>query len=105
MAACVESFAHQPFNSHLYEARQESKMRLEAYDSNTYQSLPVISDAVARLDTINGENLVATSIRQVFLDRKMDRKYGFILLHHHFDLDESERLVEYGGTSVPWRFH
>lgn len=103
MAACIESFAHQPFTNHLSEAQQESKMRLEAYDPNTYQSLPAISDAVARLDTINGENLVATSIRQLFLDHKMDRTYGLILLHRHFDLDESERLVEYGGTSVPWR--
>jgi hypothetical protein len=33
----------------------------------------------------------------------MDRTFGLILLHRHFDLDANERLVDYGGTSVPWR--
>jgi hypothetical protein len=33
----------------------------------------------------------------------MDRAFGLILIHSHFDLDENERLVEYNGTSVPWQ--
>src|ERR1700722_10973256 len=44
-----------------------------------------------------------TSFRELFLDYNMDRTFGLILLHRHFDLNENERLVEYNGTSVPWR--
>ncbi|KAL2071340.1 hypothetical protein VTL71DRAFT_12575 [Oculimacula yallundae] len=92
MAVCVDSFPTQP-----------DAWRLESYDPETYQRLPSISDAVANFDRIDGDSLIATTVRELFLSHKMDRTFGLILLHRHFDLDETERLVDYGGTAVPWR--
>ncbi|PQE25768.1 phosphotransferase enzyme family domain-containing protein [Rutstroemia sp. NJR-2017a BBW] len=54
-------------------------------------------------DAINGENLISTVFQEMFLSHNMDRLFGLILLHRHFDLDSSEKLVEYRGTSVPWK--
>lgn len=106
MAVCFDSTPSQPFSNYAsaLEAGQEPKTRLESYDHNEYQTLPSISDAVAKFDAINGDNLVSTAFRELFLNYKMDRIFGLILLHRHFDLEQNERLVEYGGTSVPWRF-
>lgn len=35
----------------------------------------------------------------------MDRTYGLMLLHRHFDINSDEKLVEYRGTTVPWQKH
>ncbi|KAI9769972.1 MAG: hypothetical protein M1840_003683 [Geoglossum simile] len=68
-----------------------------------FNKLPSISDAVAKFDAIDGDSLVSTSFRELFLRYNMDRTFGLILLHRHFELDQNERLVSYGDTSVPWR--
>lgn len=32
----------------------------------------------------------------------MQDRYGVCLLHRHFDLQETEQVVEYGGVATPW---
>jgi hypothetical protein len=77
--------------------------RLDPYDPEAFNKLPSISDAVTKFDAIDGDSLVSTSFRELFLRYNMDRTFGLILLHRHFELDQNERLVSYGDTSVPWR--
>lgn len=104
MSVCIDPFPTQPLNNHLdLPDAGAPKMRLESYDPETYQRLPSISDAVAKFDFIDGDSLVSTTILELFLRHQMDRTFGLILPHRHFDLGENERLVGYGGTSVPWR--
>lgn len=86
-----------------FDASQDSKLYLGSYDPLAFNSLPSITDAGSKLDTINGTTLVPTVFRDLFLRHKMDRTFGLMLLHRHFDLDKGGRLVEYGGTSVPRR--
>ncbi|KAH0542351.1 hypothetical protein FGG08_003289 [Glutinoglossum americanum] len=78
-------------------------LRLNSYDPEAFNKLPSISDAVAKFDAIDGDSLVSTSFRELFLRHNMDRTFGLILLHRHFELDQNERLVSYGDTSVPWQ--
>lgn len=86
-----------------WDASQHSALGIESYDPLAFDNLPLISGAVAKFDAINGETLVSTVFRELFLRYQMDRTFGLTLLHRHFDLDKTERLVDYGGTSVPWR--
>lgn len=72
------------------------------YDPNSFNNLPLIRQAAARFTDINGEHVVSTTFRDLFVRHKMDRTFGLALLHRHFELDVDERLVEYRGTSVPW---
>jgi len=104
MSVCIDSSPTQPLNNRLnLPDAGAPNLRLESYDPETYQRLPSISDAVVKFDSIDGDSLISTTVQALFLSHKMDRTFGLILLHRHFDLDENERLVEYGGTSVPWR--
>ena len=52
-------------------------------------------------DEKNGVDIISNTIRELFLKHGMDRVFGLSFLHHHFDLDSNELLVEYRGTSVP----
>jgi hypothetical protein len=40
-------------------------------------------------------------IRKVFLDHKVQSHYGICLLHDHFEIAKSRRLVEHGLVSLP----
>lgn len=70
--------------------------------SEHFQALPTLERARARFKEINGEELVKDVFRQLFLKHGMDRKFGLVILHRHFDLGVGEKLVEYNGTSSPW---
>ncbi|KAK0609273.1 hypothetical protein B0T17DRAFT_621711 [Bombardia bombarda] len=74
-----------------------------AYDPQAFDTLPSIGNAAARFRDSDGETLVSSTFRDLFTRYEMDRVFGLILLHRHFPLHEDERLVEYNGTSVPWR--
>jgi hypothetical protein len=80
-----------------------TNLRLDSYNPEAFNKLPSISDAVAKFDALDGDTLVSTSFRELFLRHNMDRTFGLILLHRHFELDLNERLVSYGDTSVPWQ--
>ncbi|GAB1312350.1 hypothetical protein MFIFM68171_02560 [Madurella fahalii] len=75
----------------------------DSYDPSVYDGLSSIADAVKKFDAVDGESLVSDSFRELFLQHNMDRTFGLALLHRHFDLSTDERLVEYHGTSIPWR--
>ena len=33
----------------------------------------------------------------------MGRTHEFMLVHHHFNINSDEKLIEYCGTTVPWQ--
>ena len=75
---------------------------LSNYDPATYDRLPTLANAGKMFDHKNGEELVDNAFRELFLQHNMERIFGLVLLHRHFDLRPEEQLVEYRGTSVPW---
>lgn len=48
---------------------------------------------------------MSTIYHDLFVRHSMDRRSGLTLLHRHFSLDADERLVEYRGTSTPWKLN
>jgi len=79
-------------------------MAPELYDTSTYDNLPCLSDAGKVFDAKNGEDMISSKFRELFLHHKVDRIFGLALLHRHFELSPNEQLVEYRGTSVPWEY-
>ncbi|KAH8878716.1 hypothetical protein GQ53DRAFT_81783, partial [Thozetella sp. PMI_491] len=77
-------------------------MEAKAYEPEAFNRLPLLTDAVKRFDALDGDAFVATAVRELFVRHEVDRTFGLALLHRHFELQPGERLVDYGGTSVPW---
>ncbi|KAF2231934.1 hypothetical protein EV356DRAFT_277210 [Viridothelium virens] len=71
-------------------------------DVVAYNTLPSLRQAAARMDE-KTRALLFGDIRNLFLESGVNDMYGLCLLHKHFPIDDSERLVEYGHTSTPWR--
>lgn len=82
-----------------------SRMRLKDYDHDIFHSLRSIAMARAHFKSIGAERLIGSEFKNLFCEYKMDRTYGLMLLHRHFNINSDERLVEYGGTTVPWQKH
>ncbi|RPA78099.1 hypothetical protein BJ508DRAFT_370434 [Ascobolus immersus RN42] len=74
-----------------------------AYSPTTYSAIPILSTACANFKTNNAASHIYSTFRTLFTSHSMDRTFGLILLHRHFDLADDEMLVEYNGTSVPWK--
>lgn len=64
------------------------------YAPSTYNDLPTLSNAGMAFEEKNGEDLITNQFRALFLQYNMERIFGLILLHRHFELSEEERLVE-----------
>ncbi|KFA80609.1 hypothetical protein S40288_10004 [Stachybotrys chartarum IBT 40288] len=71
------------------------------YSSDHFNALPDIKTAHSRFVTEKGLDHVE-SLKDFFLNNGMDRQFGLIMVHRHFDLEPAEKLVEYRGTSTPW---
>jgi hypothetical protein len=97
MAALVQHVPGLPATATFQE------LRLDKYEPDIFVALPGLASAGVMFRALGAEALVASEFRNLFLEHEMDRTYGLILLHRHFDLKDSERLVEYRGTSVPWQ--
>ncbi|KAF8810781.1 hypothetical protein BYT27DRAFT_7253403 [Phlegmacium glaucopus] len=72
------------------------------YSSATFNDLRGPGEAFRSLKELKGDDAIPTCIREVFDHHNMSEKFGVTLLHRHFDIDESERLVAVNDTSTPW---
>jgi hypothetical protein len=71
------------------------------YNPTAYSSLPSLRRASELLDESARQHLFG-DIRQFFLDNNVHEKYGISLLHKHFPINNTERLVDYHHTSAAW---
>ncbi|AEO56662.1 hypothetical protein MYCTH_78828 [Thermothelomyces thermophilus ATCC 42464] len=77
-------------------------MAAVAYSPDAYNSLPSLRAASGQLKELDGESVVSGPIRQLFVSHGVHKRFGVVLLHKHLDIGPTERLVEYGHTSIPW---
>jgi hypothetical protein len=62
------------------------------YDPATYDCLPSLATAGKMFEDRNGEELVDNAFGELFLQHKMERTFGLVLLHRHFDLRPGSNL-------------
>ncbi|KAH7019807.1 hypothetical protein EDB80DRAFT_820410 [Ilyonectria destructans] len=73
-----------------------------AYIPEAYNSLPGLKSASQRLQDNGGESIITGPIRDIFLRHKVNKIYGVALLHKHFQIQPTERLVDIRNVSSPW---
>lgn len=77
-------------------------VQIGPYSNEYFQSLPNLTYARDMFQNVDGNELVKTTFKDLFVQHKMDRVFGLTLLHRHFDIPVDQLLVEYNGTSTPW---
>ncbi|KAK3896505.1 hypothetical protein C8A05DRAFT_20528, partial [Staphylotrichum tortipilum] len=75
-------------------------MAVGKYSVEHFQGLPTLEAARAKFIALNGDELVRTAFKNLFLKHGMESKFGLSMFHRHFDLSPGEMLVDYDGTSV-----
>jgi hypothetical protein len=73
-----------------------------SYVPEAYDSLPSLRLAGELFRKKNAAEQLLGPIRQLFLDRSLYHKYGISLLHKHFPIQATERLVDYHHVASPW---
>ncbi|KID68916.1 hypothetical protein MBR_08919, partial [Metarhizium brunneum ARSEF 3297] len=73
-----------------------------AYNPEDYSSLPSLSAAFQQLQHKGGESIITGPIRDIFLSHGAQDAYGIALLHKHFDIRPTDRLVDIQNVSSPW---
>ncbi|KAM0742558.1 hypothetical protein ACQRIT_002735 [Beauveria bassiana] len=74
------------------------------YQPSVYDSLPSLVVAATSLKERNPESLLKNQIADLFLKHQVYQELAICLIHRHFDLSPSEKLVENGAVSCPWQY-
>jgi hypothetical protein len=77
------------------------------YDPEVYNSLPnllVAHGQLADLGAMTADTIPAAlgPVRDLFLKHKVCDDVGIVLLHNHFRIRPTERLVDFRNISAPW---
>lgn len=82
-------------------------LMVDSYDPKTYDLLPLIQDAKANFDRVVNDPVI-TSLGKIFIEYKMQDKYGLMLVHRHFPMESNEVLIEAFNDDIsvtlPWKF-
>lgn len=69
-------------------------MTIGDYQLQHYLGLPTLEEARERFQEISGDSIVSNIFRPFFVEHGMDKRFGAVILHQHFDLNAGEKLVE-----------
>ena len=72
----------------------------ENYDSNLINQLEDIDNAHEKFKSMDGLSLVNGPLKNLFIKYKVFDTYGAGILHSHFPLKQTERLVTFTNTSI-----
>lgn len=72
------------------------------YEPEAYDSLPSLRLASEQFQQLQAATAVRGSIRDLFLKHKAYKHLGIALLHKHFSIRPTERLVDCRSISAPW---
>ncbi|RXW16475.1 hypothetical protein EST38_g9379 [Candolleomyces aberdarensis] len=77
-------------------------MTTETYNPRDYDTLPSLHNSATEFVKRDAEAVLDSDIRQLFSDFDVSKKYGVALLHKHFPIEPTQRLVEFHNTATPW---
>jgi hypothetical protein len=78
---------------------------LQPYSTDAFNTLPDLHTAQESFVSKNGMDLVDNLYKPMIEKYQLEAKLGVGLLHRHFDLEGSEKLVEFNNISLPWQNH
>ena len=71
------------------------------YSVHHYNSLPELEEAETHFKSAESD-LLFDKIGRVFIKHHVENRFGVVLLHNHFFLENNEILVNIGNATVPW---
>ena len=78
---------------------------LQPYSPDLFNTLPDLPTAQESFISKGGADLVNNLLKPMIEKSELEGKLGVSLLHRHFDLEDSEKLVEFNNISLPWKNH
>ncbi|RDL30699.1 uncharacterized protein BP5553_10044 [Venustampulla echinocandica] len=75
---------------------------LQPYSTRVFNTLPELHMAQDSFMIKGGKGLVDNVFKPMIEKHGLEAKLGVGLLHRHFDLEGSEKLVEFNNISLPW---
>lgn len=75
---------------------------LQPYAADIFNTLPDLPTAKESFVSNGGLDLIDKVLKPLIEGFKLESKLGVGLLHRHFDLQASEKLVEFNNISFPW---
>ncbi|KIM41075.1 hypothetical protein M413DRAFT_28156 [Hebeloma cylindrosporum] len=72
------------------------------YRHEAFNGLYLVKEAGNDLQAKGGGVMIHDEFGPLFLKHGIEEKFGLGLLHRHFDMEPSERLVELNNISTPW---
>lgn len=80
----------------------DMSLAIAAYCHDAFIGLPSVMDAGSDLQTKGGRDVIHDVLGPLFTKHGVEEKFGLGLLHRHFEMAPSERLVELNNISTPW---
>ncbi len=75
---------------------------LQPYRADVFNTLPDLPTAEKNFASGGGPDLVDKVLKPMMERYQLKSKLGVGLLHRHFELQDSEKLVEFNNISLPW---
>lgn len=72
------------------------------YEPSAYDSLPSLGAASGQFRDMDAIKAIVGPISELFLAHQVHQQFGIGLLHKHFPIKPTERLVDYRNISAPW---
>jgi len=80
---------------------QPPNFTIFAHHPSVYSRLPDFDDAQRAFETARGEKLLDGPIRDTIIKHGVEEQWALQIIHHHFPMTDSEKLVFFGRTSIP----
>jgi hypothetical protein len=77
-------------------------LNIAPYSQTHFQSLPSLNAARGSFVASNGNGLVNGVFKDFFINNNMERTFGLIMLHRHFDINPGEKTANYNSTFTVW---
>lgn len=75
---------------------------LQSYNAEVFNTLPDLPTAEESFVSKGGPDLLDNVLKPMIERYQLESKFGVGLLHRHFELEDSEKLVEFNNISLPW---
>ena len=76
---------------------------LQPYSTYKYNTIPDLHTAQESFTAKSGMELINEFFKPMVEKYHLEGKLGVGLLHRHFNLEGSEKLVEFNNISLPWK--
>ncbi|KAK6860513.1 hypothetical protein PG995_004149 [Apiospora arundinis] len=74
------------------------------YSPSAFNELPSLGKALDIYEREGVAQHISTSICDIFLRHDARKRYALSLLHRHFRMHDSERLLHIGNVAMPWKY-